>query len=223
MLEYLMLLLTASAVFFSVFTGNIDKLSQAALNGCGDAVSLCITLAGSMALWGGIMRIAEKCGITRMLTKLLSLPLSVLFKDLDDGKAMKLISLNTAANLLGLGNAATPAGLRAMSELKRTGNDSGKSAAVFILLNTASIQLIPVTVASLRQAHGSEAPWGIMLPTVITSLLALAAGLLTANILYMKGESENADDRSRNYPADNDSSKDQKGGHRRKLLRRRKG
>ncbi len=188
MLDVLLLLLTAAAVIFSVLTGNTESLSKAALNGCEKAVKLCLTLAGSMALWGGLMKTADSCGITKKITRIVSRPLSLIFRGLKGTDTLELIALNTAANLLGLGNAATPLGLKAMSELKRTDKASGRYTAFFVLLNTASIQLVPVTVASIRLSHGSSSPWEILLPTVITSSVALSAGLMTVCILYPKGE-----------------------------------
>ena len=223
MLDILLVVMTISAMIISFFTDKTVQISQAALTGCNNAVQLCITLAGSMALWGGIMRIAEKCGITKRISSVLSKPLSLLFKGLKGSRTLELISLNTAANLLGLGNAATPLGLKAMSELKKNGYDSSRHSAMFILLNTASIQLVPVTVAALRQSHGSLAPWEIMLPTVLTSLIALTAGIVIVNILYPKGDAAHANDRSCNHTTDDDSCNDKESQHYRKLLRGSKG
>lgn len=183
------------SIFYSIFFGDARGLSNAALTGCGDAVSLCIYLCGTMALWGGIMRVAEKCGITRGLAKLLRRPLGLLFKDLGDEKTMELIALNVTANLLGLGNAATPIGIRAMKRLCKAPQDAAKNArntAMFVLLNTASIQLIPITVSSMRMAHGAADPWDCALPTLLTSLASVAAGTVMISLLFAERRKENA-------------------------------
>lgn len=205
MLDLLLTVIVIASVIFSLITDNTEKLAGAALSGCGDAIKLSLTLAGSMALWGGLMNTADKCGITKKVSAVISKPLSLLFKDIEGGDTLKYISLNTAANLMGLGNAATPLGLKAMSKLKKHNGCSGRSAACFVLLNTASIQLIPVTVATMRAAHGSDSPWDIVLPTVIVSACALTVGIITASILYSKGDDGLGNGTADTYRSDNDS------------------
>lgn len=187
MLDYLLTVLTAGSLIFSLYSGSTEELSQAVLKGSENAVKLCLALAGSMALWGGIMNVADKCGLNRKIARLISKPLRVLFKDMKNRKELELISLNTAANLLGLGNAATPLGLKAMSGMMKN-KCSQRELAYFILLNTASIQLIPVTIAAMRSAHGSSSPWETALPTIITSACALTAGLVTTAVIYPESE-----------------------------------
>lgn len=198
MLDIFLTVMTAAAVICSIFGGSIEKLSESALSGCADAVKLCITLAGSMGLWGGLMNVADKCGITQKISRLISVPLSRLFKTSRSTETMQHISMNTAANLMGLGNAATPLGLKAMKSLSKNSRDP-KETAYLVLLNTASIQLIPVTVAAMRLSHGCKTPWDCTLPTIVVSAAALAAGLVTVTILYGKrGRSYGADDTSDN-------------------------
>ena len=184
------IMLIASAILGAV-SGNISKVSSAALNSCVEAVELCIYLTGGMCMWGGVMRVAEKSGVTDALAKLFKPLLKHLFKGLDtNGKAFHAICMNITANLLGLGNAATPLGLEAMKRLEEEEGESkitSRNMVLFVVLNTASITIIPTTAASLRLKHGSEAPMEILPCVLITSACALIVGLVTAVILD-KGE-----------------------------------
>lgn len=133
------------------------------------------------------MRIAEKAGITDALSELFKPLLKHIFKGLDlNGGAFRAICMNITANLLGLGNAATPLGLEAMRRLEleeRPGDTTSRNMIMFVVLNTASITLIPTTAASLRIRHGSTAPMEILPCVLITSACALAAGLISAAAL----------------------------------------
>ena len=184
------IMLIASAILGAV-SGNISKVSSAALNSCVEAVELCIYLTGGMCMWGGVMRVAEKSGVTDALAKLFKPLLKHLFKGLDtNGKAFHAICMNITANILGLGNAATPLGLEAMKRLEEEEGESkitSRNMVLFVVLNTASITIIPTTAASLRLKHGSEAPMEILPCVLITSACALIVGLVTAVILD-KGE-----------------------------------
>lgn len=168
-------------------TGRIQDVCNAALNSCVEAVELFLYLLGGMCMWGGLMRIAEKAKITDMLSKLFKPFLKHIFKGLDlNGKAFHAICMNITANLLGLGNAATPLGLEAMRRLEeeeQPGNTTSRNMIMFVVLNTASITLIPTTAASLRIKHGSAAPMEILPCVLITSTCALAAGLISAAAL----------------------------------------
>ncbi len=171
--------------------GNISEVSSAALNSCVEAVELCIYLTGGMCMWGGLMRVAEKSGITDVIARLFRPLLKHLFKGLDtSGKAFHAICMNITANLLGLGNAATPLGLEAMKRLEEEEGENevtSRNMVLFVVLNTASITLVPTTAASLRLKHGSAAPMEILPCVLITSACALIAGLVTA-IIFDRGE-----------------------------------
>lgn len=138
-------------------------------------------------MWGGLMKIAEKSKLTDKIAVAFRPLARLLFKDIDlNGKAFHAICLNVTANMLGLGNAATPLGIEAMKALEKEDNACGtasRNMVVFTVLNTASITLIPTTAASLRSKHGSEAPMDILPCVLITSAAALAIGLVTAVIL----------------------------------------
>lgn len=172
---------------FSIFLGNSQALSDAAISGAGDAVQLTLRLAGGLCFWSGIMRLAEKAGICDLLSRLLSPILRLVFPHLDiKGKAARLISMNMSANLLGLGNAATPFGIAAMRELHMLNHQSSRPSdhmVSFAVINSASIQLLPTTLAVLRSSYGCADPMNILPATVCCSALSLAVGLLFARII----------------------------------------
>lgn len=174
------------SVLFGFASGNIAEVSNAALNECQSAIEFLLVLLGSMCLWGGFMKIAERSGLTAVVAKLLSPLTRLLFPSLKkDSKALTAISMNITANMLGLGNAATPLGITAMKELKKEtpgpqSNTASHSMVLFVLLNTASIQLLPTTIAALRLQSGSETPLDILPAVLITSALALIIALVSA-------------------------------------------
>ena len=179
------------SALLGAISGYISEVSAAALNSCVEAVELCIYLAGGMCMWGGVMRVAEKSGVTDIIARAFKPFLKYLFKGLDtNGKAFHAICMNITANLLGLGNAATPLGLEAMKRLEEEEGENeitSRNMVLFVVLNTASITIIPTTAASLRMKHGSEMPMEIFPCVLITSACALIVGLVTA-IIFDKGE-----------------------------------
>lgn len=182
-------LLTGMMLFSVVSAGFQDRMSEvstAAMQGCGDAVTLVIALAGMMCLWCGVMNVAAESGLTGRLARLFRPLTRRLFPELDpDGPAMRSICMNLSANLLGLGNAATPLGLSAMNELQKLNSspDTASNAMItFVVMNTASMQLLPTTNAYLRLQAGSAAPMEILPAVWIASLCALTVGLLAARL-----------------------------------------
>ncbi len=175
------------AFVFACFSGNSQALSDAAISGAGDAVQLTLRLAGGLCFWSGIMRLAERSGICDLIAKLLSPILRLVFPSLPiKGKAARLISMNMSANLLGLGNAATPFGIAAMRELHMQNHQSNCPSdhmVSFAVINSASIQLLPTTLAVLRASYGCADPMNILPATVCCSALSLAVGLLFARII----------------------------------------
>ncbi|MCH5200821.1 MAG: hypothetical protein J1F60_07650 [Oscillospiraceae bacterium] len=163
--------------------GDASSVSNAAVSACSEAVALCITLCGMICLWSGIMRVAQSSGLTEIVAKALSPVLRLLFKGISPkGEAMQYIILNITANLLGLGNASTPFGIAAMKALEKeekSGEKATDNMIVFVVLNTASLQLIPTTVAALRLQHGSAAPMEILpavwAVSVINAVLTVSA------------------------------------------------
>ena len=144
---------------------------------------LLLQLAGIIGLWSGLMKIAAQSGMNALFAKVFALPLRRLFPRLErNSTAFETITMNISANLLGLGNTATPLGLRAMRELRlRSASDRASDEMVlFVVMNTASLQLLPTTLASLRQSYGSAAPFDILVPVWISSAGALAVALVIA-------------------------------------------
>ncbi len=193
MMNYIWGILILISIICSIITGKVQELSNAVLSGASDAVKLIISILGMMALWTGIMKIAEKSGITDFLAKLFSPIIKFIFPDCSPGgNAAKAICMNITANLLGLGNAATPFGIKAMKELKNQELKKYKntskiktatnSMAMFVVINTASLQLIPTLLCTLRQNHNSQNPMGIIILLWITSFTALTAGVLSAKV-----------------------------------------
>ena len=186
MMNWIWFALIGISVIFGMATGHINDVSQASLNGAGNAVTLFITLLGSICLWNGLMKIADACGITGLLAKLLSPATKRLFPDLKPNSAgMKAVSMNIAANFLGLGNAATPFGLCAMKEMVKHSSKKGvatDSMAMFIVINTASLQLIPTTIAVIRMKYGSVAPFDILPCVWLSSIVTLLCGIIFARL-----------------------------------------
>ena len=186
----------AGMVIFSVisafFGGTTDVLTSAIISSASDAVSLCIRLGGTICLWGGLMEIAEQSGLTGAVCRLLSPFLKIIFPKMDmKGKTAKAISMNVTANLLGLGNAATPLGLEAMKRLQSENPSKDKASAdmiKFVVMNSAAFHLIPTTVAAMRQDYGSQNPFDIMPASWISSACALTVGLVAATVIIRFSE-----------------------------------
>lgn len=172
-----------SALFMAA-SGGMD--GSAALTGAQEAVKFCIGISGSICLWSAVMELMERCGITHMLQGLLRPLLRRLFPESARHEdILSAVTENVSANLLGLGNAATPAGIRAAQGIAaRTGcGHASDELCMLVVLNTASIQLLPATVASVRAACGAAAPFDIVPAVWISSAVSVAAGLLTAAAL----------------------------------------
>ena len=186
-MKWVFSLMIVLSVILSLMTGRTEEVSQAALSECGNAVTLAITLCGIICLWSGLMRVAQSAGMTELLAKLFRPVLSRLFSGIDArGKAMQYIVLNISANMLGLGNASTPFGMAAMKELEKeekTHTYASDNMILFVVLNTASLQLIPTTVAALRLKNGSSAPMEILPAVWIVSVLCVTAAVVAAKIL----------------------------------------
>lgn len=183
-MNWIWFILIGISVIFGIATGHANEVSQASLNGAANAVTLFITLLGSMCLWNGLMKIADACGITNVLATLLSPATKRLFPDLEPkGAGMRAICMNIAANFLGLGNAATPFGLMAMKEMAKHSYEKGvatDSMATFIVINTASLQLIPTTIAVIRMKYHSAAPFDILPCIWLSSIVTLLCGIIFA-------------------------------------------
>ena len=177
----------AVSVFCALATGRMQQLSEAVLAGAGDAGQLIFGMMGGMCAWTGLMKIADAGGLTAILSRLLAPVLRRLFPAYPpESPAAKAICMNITANLLGLGNAATPMGLAAMKEMaaqNRGSHVADNSMVMFVVLNTASLQLIPTFMGTLRAQYGSAAPFDILPAVWMVSAIALVAGLLAAKLL----------------------------------------
>lgn len=171
------------SVAYSVIRGNIGEVSAALMNEPVNAAELVIYLCGGMCFWSGLMKVAEGAGIVDGISAVLKIPLKRLFKNVDtDSRAFHYICMNISANILGLGNAATPTGVEAVKELAKASPEGRASddMLTFVVLNTASLTLIPSTAASLRLKYGSAVPFDIMPAVIFTSVLSLTAALAAA-------------------------------------------
>jgi spore maturation protein A len=177
----------ALAVLFGAATGRMNEVSTAALTSCGDAVQLVITLTGSMCLWSGLMKVADTAGLTEKLSLALRPVLRLLFKGMEHtSESARVITMNMAANLLGLGNAATPLGIaamRAMAKEERAGSAATDNMVMFVVLNTASLQLIPTTPAVMRAAAGSLRPLDITPAVWLASAFSVAVGVSAVKLM----------------------------------------
>ena len=182
MMTYVLTILYCASTLYAAATGRAAQAGQAVLEGAQAAINFSLSLAGGICLWCSISELMERCGGGELLTRLLRPVLSRLFpRSARDSGTMAALSENVSANILGLGNAATPAGIRAAKGMARRGEQ--EELCLLVLLNTASIQLIPSTIAAVRQAAGSSAPFDILPAVWFSSAASLAAGLLAAAVL----------------------------------------
>ena len=166
----------------ALLTGQVQALSAAVPEGAGRGITLAVSVSGPLCLWSGLNRLMETLGVTAGLSRLLGPPLGRLFPGgWQDPEIRDALSANVSANLLGLGSAATPPGIRAASLLARRGDSNGLCR--LVVLNTASVQLLPTTVAAVRAGAGAAAPFDILPAVWITSLCSVTAGLLAAKVL----------------------------------------
>ena len=203
MLNYIWAGMLLIGIFYALFTGNMEAVSNACLEYAESAVTLCITMAGAMAFWVGLMEIASQAGLIENFTKKLQPFISFLFPDVPkDHPARGYIATNIVANILGLGWACTPAGLKAMEELakleeargtpgymsteRRMKDDRAASDAMcaFLILNISSLQLIPVNMIVYRTKYGSPNPSGIILPSILATCFSTLAGILYIKLKY---------------------------------------
>lgn len=188
MLNYIWAFMIMIGVIYGALTGNIKEVSNAALNSAGEAVSLCITMMGVMALWVGLMEIAQTSGLIKKLTDGIQPFISFMFPHIPKGHiSREYISTNIIANVLGLGWACTPAGLKAMEALAQLERERGNAEyleeggkcrvassemCTFLILNISSLQLIPVNMIAYRQQYGSMNPTAIIAPAIVATIIS---------------------------------------------------
>lgn len=177
------------SVVFGMLNGRMEAVSAAALAGAGSAIQLCLSMAGVLCLWSGVMEIMNRCGMSAKLARAFRPLLRMLLPDASrDNETLSAVSANVSANLLGLGNAATPLGIQAARRMAR-GQEGVASdeLCLLVVLNTASIQIIPATIASVRAAAGAAAPFDILPAVWLSSVLSVTAGLTAAKTLAFFG------------------------------------
>lgn len=169
---------------YSLLSGSFDGLGTAVMDGASAAVQLCISICGITALWCGIMEIMKQSGISKKAAAILKPVITKLLPETrHNAAALEYISSNVSANLLGLGNAATPMGIKGMQALSDGSGRATNDMCTLAVLNSASIQLIPVTVAAVRGALGASSPFDILPAVWITSAVSAAAGVFVSKLL----------------------------------------
>ena len=172
---------------FAIFSGNLEKLNSSIFESTSDAINLSISLLGTICLWSGIMKIASNTSVIEKLTKILKPVIKLLFPQLkNNNEIQKEVSMNIIANILGLGNAATPLGLKAMKSMQKENKKKDTltdSMMMFLILNTASIQIIPTTVSAIRNSMGSSNPTAIVFPVWIATIVAAIFGIIATKVL----------------------------------------
>ena len=186
LMTYLWLGLVAVSVLWGAGAGTLGAVSAAVTEGAQSAVTLCVGIAGALMLWSALMELMRQSGLLAGLTKLLRPLLRRIYPSAfsaPDGCG-DAIALNFTANLLGLGSAATPAGLRAAKAMaRRAGGTASNELCALVVMNTASVQLIPATVAAVRASLGAAAPFDILPCVWFASICSVCAGLLTTKLL----------------------------------------
>lgn len=187
MIDFIWTAMIVASVLYSVLTGTISETSTELLQGGTTAVTISIALVGSMAFWLGITELAVKSGLTQKLLYILKPIIIFLFPEHKNDKLiLEKISLNITANLLGLGNAATPLAIDAVKHMQKLNKDKSKptnSMMLFVLINTASLQILPTQIATLRLNYGSCQPFAVIIPIWIVSLATLLFVILVAKLI----------------------------------------
>ena len=182
MLNYLWGFMIVIGIIVGVLNGKIDAVSTATINSAKEAITLCITMLGIMSLWTGIMQVAKATGIMDALTKALYPILRLLFPDIPKGHpANEYIASNMIANILGLGWAATPMGLKAIGELQKLNKNSDTASTdmcTFLIINISSLQLIPVNIIAYRSQYGSVSPTEILGAALVATTISTIAGII---------------------------------------------
>lgn len=190
MLNVLWAAMIVIGIVYAAFTGNLTAISDGALESSREAVSLCITMLGVMALWTGLMEIASKSGLILWCTKAIRPVMKWLFPGVPaESKAMQYMTTNVIANIFGLGWAATPAGLKAMAELKTLSTEKAGVASTemctFLIINISSLQLIPINMIAYRSQYGSVNPTSIVGPGIIATLVSTLVAVAFCKIMSM--------------------------------------
>lgn len=190
MLNKIWTVMLLAAFAAGIATGRIREVSDALMTGAKDAAALCFSLLGIMCLWTGLAKVAEKSGLTDICAAALYPVTKILFPNLKkNSAALNAIVMNIVANLLGMGNAATPLGIKAMKELDKLNlqrDSASDEMCMFAVINTASVQLIPATLIALRETYASQNPGEIILAVWVTSIAVIFVGVSLAKLFALK-------------------------------------
>lgn len=192
MINYIWAGMIVFSVIFALVSGNVENVSNGLLKGAESAVSMSIGLLGLICFWSGLLEIAKKSGLTEKMSRMAKPFMKKLFPELKpDSPAIDAMLMNITANFLGLSNAATPLGLKAMDELQKENRQkkrASNSMCLFAVINTASITLIPTTVIALRASNGSKEPFSVIVPVWICSFVALLTGVIISKLMSKRGD-----------------------------------
>lgn len=190
MVNYIWVGMMLIGFVFAMVNGTIEEVNKAMFKAASDSVTLCLGLMSVLVFWLGLMKIAEDSGLLQKLTKVFKPLVQRLFPEIPkDHPAVGYIVSNMMANVFGLGNAATPLGIKAMEQLKILNgnkNEASRSMITFLAINTSCITLIPTTVIALRITHGSANPTDIVLPTILATIISMAGGILIDRFFYAR-------------------------------------
>ncbi|CAM3437758.1 nucleoside recognition domain-containing protein [Cytobacillus oceanisediminis] len=190
MVNIIWVMLTAIGILFAMINGTMNEVNEAIFNGAKEAVTLCIGLISILVFWLGMMRIAEDAGLLKKLAALFRPIVKRLFPEVpNDHPAMGYILSNMMANMFGLGNAATPLGIKAMEELKELNggkNEASRSMITFLAINTSSLTLIPTTVIAIRMNYDSASPTDIVGPTLVATFCSTLAAIMIDRYFYYR-------------------------------------
>lgn len=187
MLNILWVIMIAGGIFFAAFHGTMGQITESFISSSTEAVNLCIFMLGVIGVWNGMMEIAVKSGLMKKIAKTMYPFIHWLFPDIPPRhKANEYIAANMAANILGLGWAATPAGLKAMRELQKLEEGGGRASdmmCAFLVLNISSLQLVPINMISYRSQYGSVNPAAVVLPAICATMISTIAGIVFIKII----------------------------------------
>ena len=187
MLNILWVIMIAGGIFFAAFHGTMGQITESFISSSTEAVNLCIFILGVIGVWNGMMEIAVKSGLMKKIAKTMYPFIHWLFPDIPPRhKANEYIAANMAANILGLGWAATPAGLKAMRELQKLEEGGGRASdmmCAFLVLNISSLQLVPINMIAYRSQYGSVNPAAVVLPAICATMISTIAGIVFIKIM----------------------------------------
>ena len=187
MLNILWVIMIAGGIFFAAFHGTMGQITESFISSSTEAVNLCIFMLGVIGVWNGMMEIAVKSGLMKKIAKTMYPFIHWLFPDIPPRhKANEYIAANMAANILGLGWAATPAGLKAMRELQKLEEGGGRASdmmCAFLVLNISSLQLVPINMIAYRSQYGSVNPAAVVLPAICGTMSSTMAGIVFIKIM----------------------------------------